>query len=363
MRVLCVAGYSDRPETETFIGLKEKGVDIEVICQPTAPHIDRLLDSGVDTVPLEIRSRIDLRAIGQIRRRLINGKVDILHGFTNKAISNAIIASTGIPVRIITYRGTVGNLSCWNPGAWTTHLNPRVDKVVCVSNAVLNHFLHMKIFGFYMNPNKFITIHKGHEPTWYAHPPADLTKFGIPEDAFVVSCVANYRRHKGIEVLIEAAELLEKYPQIHILIVGKLNNASHLVKIDRENAKSNVHFTGYQANAAALVAASDLFVLPVIRREGFPKTLIEAMAQGIPPVVTNVGGVPEIADRNCSLIVPPGNSRALAHSIQFLFENPDRRKHLGEKAKERIREHFTIERTIHETYELYCELTGQDGKI
>jgi glycosyltransferase involved in cell wall biosynthesis len=356
MRVLCVTGNCDRPETETFVGLKNRGVDLDVICEPDATYFDYLIESGVKVHSLTIKGRIDLKTIALIRRLLIDGRVDILHGFNNKAISNGLLAAVNLPVRVVAYRGTVGNVSFFNPGAWMTYLNPRINKVVCLSNAVLNYFLHIKFLFFYLDPSKFITIYKGHRVEWYRNAPADLTKFGIHNDAFVIVCVANYRRHKGIEVLIDAAKYLESTPQIHFLIVGRVENKSLFDRVSKLGLNSHIHFTGYQANATELVAASKLFVYPVIRREGLGKVLIEAMAQGITPITTNVGGPPEIVDRDCGIIVPPGDSRAVANAIRYFFENPSELKKTGENARERIRRVFNIDRTIDETYALYCDL-------
>ena len=76
-------------------------------------------------------------------------------------------------------------------------------------------------------------------------------------------------------------------------------------------------------NAPSIIAACDAFIFPVIRREGLGKVMLEAMAQGVPPVVTSAGGACELVLHNHSgLIIPPGNPKALADAIIFLYENP-----------------------------------------
>ncbi len=57
MRVLCITHHSDRPEAETFIGLKKRGVDLEVLCPPDAPHYKRLTDAGVPVIDMMMKKQ------------------------------------------------------------------------------------------------------------------------------------------------------------------------------------------------------------------------------------------------------------------------------------------------------------------
>ena len=357
MRVLCITDHSDRPETETFIGLMSEGVDIEVMCPSSAPLFEYLIKSGVKVIDFRLKSRIDLGAVRTIRDRVKERQIDILHGFNNKAVSNAVLSSYGLPVKVVAYRGTIGNVSFFDPGSWLTYLNPKVDRVICLSNAVLNFFLHMKLLWIKLNPKKFVTIYKNHSIDWYQDPPADLAEFDIPNNAFVVICVANARPHKGIHVLIEAVKYLPDNLPIHILIVGHMDASSLIEKIKDNPKREKIHLAGYRQNAPSIIAASDVFVFPVLRREGLGKVIIEAMACKVPPIVTSAGGPSELILHNHSgLIVPPGNPKVLASSIAYLFENPNICRQMGKNAQEHIRSHFRIEDTIKKTYALYNEL-------
>jgi glycosyltransferase involved in cell wall biosynthesis len=95
-------------------------------------------------------------------------------------------------------------------------------------------------------------------------------------------------------------------------------------------------------------------VLPALRREGLPKVIIEAMAYGIPPIVTDSGGSPElIEDRVSGIIVQPGSAAEIARAVLDLYENETDRLAMGKKARERIASHFTIQSTIEKTFRLY----------
>ena len=70
LTALCVTAHSDRPEAETFIGLKNEGIDVHVLCAPNATHYDRLVDAGIAVAPLDIKSGFDRKAIERIREAL-----------------------------------------------------------------------------------------------------------------------------------------------------------------------------------------------------------------------------------------------------------------------------------------------------
>jgi glycosyltransferase involved in cell wall biosynthesis len=121
--------------------------------------------------------------------------------------------------------------------------------------------------------------------------------------------------------------------------------------------KERIHAAGHRSDAPALTAACDVFVLPSVKREGLARSLIEAMAYSVAPVVTNCGGSPEIVvDGECGLVVPVRDAGAIARAIAKLYESPALRRRFGAAARERIRTEFRIERTIERTLELYREV-------
>jgi glycosyltransferase involved in cell wall biosynthesis len=283
--------------------------------------------------------------------------IDILHLFNNKAVSNGIIASFDLPIKIIAYRGIVANVSFFNPMSWMTYLNPRINRIICVADAVRKYFLKMRLLWYQVPRNKPVTIYKGHSLDWYEAKPADLAEFGIPENAFIVGCTANMRPRKGIHVLIESAEYLPKDLPIHFLLVGHMNSPKLRKKIKKSKYKKQIHLAGFRNDAPQLQAACNTVVLPALRREGLPKVIIEAMAYGVTPIVTNSGGSPELIEEMTSgLIVPPGDAKAIADAILSLFNDPALCDNLGRSARKRIASHFKIEDTVLQTERLYKKL-------
>jgi len=206
-----------------------------------------------------------------------------------------------------------------------------------------------------MPPERPVTIHKGHKLEWYADEPADITTVGVPYEAFVVACVANYRPRKGIEVLVEAVEQLPD--DVHLLLIGRMDAARLTRRIEQSPARTRIHRTGFREDAPALAAACDVFCLPSTRREGLSRAIIEAMAYGVPPVVTDSGGSPElVVDGASGIVVPANDSRAIADAIGRLYRDGEFRARLGRAARERIATDFRNEDTVRKTIALYESL-------
>ncbi len=217
------------------------------------------------------------------------------------------------------------------------------------------------MFGRRLLEGRVVTIYKGHDLSWYTATPGDLGEFGIPAGAFVVICVTNVRPRKGVEVLVESARYLPAEVDVHFLLVGNATDGEKLAgAIAASPRRDHFHVAGYRRDAAALNAACDVSVLPSVKREGLPKTVIEAMAYARTPVVTDSGGSPElVVDGESGLVVPPGDPRALAEAITRLYRDREACREMGRRARELIDTEFRIEDTISNTREFYYQLLGE----
>ena len=360
IKALCIAVDVDRPTAATFIGLRRLGVDLTVACPQNALRRGELAAAGVPLLDVDVGNGFEPSGVRRLRAALSAGSFDIVHVFTNAALQAAIFAVRGTPTRLIAYRGIVGNVSFLSPISWLRFLNPRIDRIVCVADAVRDYFLSMRPAFLRLPPERLVTIHKGHSLDWYAAEPLDLASVGVPRDAFTIVCVANYRPRKGIEVLVAAFEQLPAAANAHLLLVGYMDKPPLVQRIASSPARERIHLVGYRLDAPQIVAACDVFVLPSIRREGLARSVIEAMAYEVAPIVTRCGGSPElVVDGESGIVVPPGDADALAQAIERLRNDAPLRKRYGAAARERIRTAFDIETTIAKTYALYRELARE----
>ena len=360
IRALCITEDADRPTVETFIGLARNDVQMTVVCPPGTKLRPLLSEAGIRLMDFTLRRRRDRAGIRALREELIAGQYDILHAFSNKALQNGLVATRGLPIKIIAYRGIVGNVSFLSPVSWMRFLNPRIDRIVCVADAVRDYFTQMQPAFLRLPEERLVRIYKGHSLDWYTDDPADLTTLGLPGGAFVITVVANYRPRKGIEYLVDALSTLPSAWPIHLLLVGQMEAPTLDRRIDASPARDRIHRVGRREDAQALTAASDVFVLPSIKREGLSRALIEAMAYARPAIVTDCGGSPElVVDGVSGLVVPVRDSAAIGAAIRRLYEDRDLGHRLGQAARERIGRQFKIEATIDQTLALYRSLVPQ----
>jgi len=346
VKLLVISSYVDtwnsvRPEAEMLIGLAKLGVEVELMTQPDAEYRSRFEENGIKVHGFHPRKKIEPEAIRRIRHLLIEGKFDAVYCFNNKAIANTNLAAIGLPVKVMTYRGQTGNISRWDPSGYLTHLSPRVDRIICVSKATRDD-LPKHVWG---NKDKVCTVYKGHDLDWYQDTPVDLKQFGVPDGAFVVGSVANIRPRKGLPILLKATHLLPADSNIHLLLVGRgMDNPAVQALIQASPMADRIHLTGFRKDAPAIIASCQVSVLASTKREGLPKTVIEAMAYGVAPIVSDTGGSAELIEDGVSGIrVTPGSAEEIAAGIQRLHESPELCANMGQSARDRIASHFHVQ--------------------
>jgi glycosyltransferase involved in cell wall biosynthesis len=124
----------------------------------------------------------------------------------------------------------------------------------------------------------------------------------------------------------------------------------------------NVHFLGHVENVRQLLHATDIFVLPSIGGEAFPRSVLEAMSSGIPVVATNCGGTREaLANDVSGFLVRPKDSSEMARQIAILAEDCLLRSRMGGAGRKIAVERFGIERNLARTVGLYREVIQAKG--
>ena len=143
----------------------KSGVDITVIIRPGTFNYEPLIKAGVPTIPYVITRRISPQAIRFIRKNSSAKPYDVLHMLDKRGTINGLFASIGMNIKLIAYRGIVGNLSYWDPLAWLYLLNPRLDRIICVCEAITDNTSSvLACAGIRLRRDVPVTIHKGHNP-------------------------------------------------------------------------------------------------------------------------------------------------------------------------------------------------------
>jgi len=363
MRVLYVMDGTDRGERQMIIGLSREGVEPVVICHPKGPGQAEFEAAGIRVIPLVSSGKLDFKAIGKIRSLLKEQSYDLVHVFTKRMLINYTLASFGFQIPVIAYRGIVGNLSYWDPFSWLSFFNPRIARWVCVCEAIRTYFIEKRLLLFFklFDPKRVVTIYKGHRLEWYLQQQGDpvLPTVGVPAGVKVIGCVARMKKRKGIIELVNAMALMKSDHQPHLVLVGRVIDEDIRKACEQSPVRERIHLLGFHPDAALMAAEFDIACLPSLRREGLPRAVIEAMAQGIAPVVSDAGGSAELIEPGVSgLVVPPGDSAALAAAFDELLADDGRRKAMGQAAQQRIERDFSVDATRQKTLALYRDILG-----
>ena len=180
---------------------------------------------------------------------------------------------------------------------------------------------------------------------------------GIPDDALILTVVANFIPYKGHADLIDALRGIKNSMPNNwrLLLVGRDDGLGKFLhtKIHEYDLSDNILFLGARNDTAKIFAASDIALL-CSHEEGFSNAIIEAMAAGLPVIATDVGGNPEaIIDNLTGLLVKPFDTEQLGKAILKLTRDSALRKELGIAASKRFSDNFTLEQCVVKYATLY----------
>jgi glycosyltransferase involved in cell wall biosynthesis len=222
--------------------------------------------------------------------------------------------------------------------------------MICASNAIRDTLV--RDHGF--RARKVRTIHNG--VSIAAYQAFESARGGIRKrleigkEEFLLVCVARLDTNKGIDILLSAlARVVAEGTPCKCVIVGD-GPLEYLLmhQVQATGLSNHVFFEGFQSDVRPYLQAGDAFVL-TSRLEGFPLAVLEAMACGLPCILTNVGGVAEaVTDGVHGLIVKAESVDEVADAISYLASHPRERTRMGKMASARVRDNFNIEDSMAE---------------
>jgi len=346
----------DGPKGQTLFSKFEETQNIET--GPIKVHQLRYLKR-------QICPYTDLRAFYEIKELIETEQPDIIHLNSTKAgIIGSLAAraarTTKSPRIIYTAHGWVFNepLPWWLKQLYlfcekqTAKLK---DKIICVSEYDRQIALQYKIAPI----KKLVTIHNGlnwQELKFYDKQEAtNKLKSFLPLSSKIssplIGTIANLYPTKGLKYLIRAAKHL-KIPYKLIIIGEGPERKSLEWQIKQNNLQNKIFLIGAIPEAVKYLKAFDLFILPSVK-EGFPYTILEAIAAGLPIIANKVGGIPEIIDNEKNgLLIAPKNSKLLTKKIIYLLDNFKITQHFKKNCLKQIKK-FSLTKMLKETQRQY----------
>lgn len=334
----------------------KKHYEVVVLSSPGPELDDTEKNYGVRGVRVPMERQIspfsDVVSLLRLIVIFIKEKPVMVHSMTPKAGLLCMIAAwlTRVPVRVHTFTGLVfptatglkrrilmltDSITC----ACATHVIPEGKGVM---NDLRNHGITkkpMKVLG-YGNI-------KGVDMTYFSLRPKvlELAQRIRKKDVFTFLFVGRIVKDKGVNELCWSMDRLSGFAPVRLVLIGPceddLDPISHASKkIIEDNAVIEYVGEKYGDELLAYYASADCFVLPSYR-EGFPNTVLEAGAMGLPSIVTDINGSREIIiEGENGVIVPPRNEETLFQAMLEMVRNKSKREYMASQARDLIASRF-----------------------
>lgn len=321
------------------------------------PRIHCLLKKGSLAAPLERDGiAVTLSPPGRARRfldllrTLTQDRPDVVHFHNaNAAIQAALPAALArVPARVVTRHGLVppGQFRSREIKFWVAARF--CHRVVAVCRTAFDNLLQ----GPGAIPKKLRTIYNGAAP-------AVLGLTCPPKHGFTLVTVARLsevKNHAGLLRAVAAAK--DQVEHLRLLVIGDGPLREDLKSLaDKLGLNGIVEFLGERSDVGSWLQSSDVFVLPS-NSEGLPISVLEAMAAGLPLLVTAVGGMTEMVElASGGVAIPPGDVQALTQAIVDLWRSRAALPGMGEANRRAYESHLTLEKMADGYDQLYREAT------
>ena len=338
-----------------------------IICLDRSGNAENWLEA--DDVPifeLHRRPGNDPRLVARLARLLRNERVDIVHSHNWGSLLETVFARylSGTPFHVHAERGL--ELAEMQARVWRRRARDcvgrtaraRADAVVAVSREIRD-----KIISSGVASRRVHLIPNGIDPL----PVQDLigararirNRLGVIKSTILVCCVGRFVPVKDFATVIQAIVVLAQAGQdVHLVLVGDGPEHDALqAQVRSTGFAERIHLVGEQADVGAWLAAVDIYVNASLY-EGMSQAVLEAMAAGLPLVVTDVGENAVLAGGNspCGRVIPTNDVNALASALGELTADRALRMHFGERARRRQRDEFSQAKMVRRYEELYSQL-------
>ena len=358
--------------------LDRRCFDVDVISGPQTGSegslIEEVRQRGVQLTILpdlvrEVSPLCDLKALFKLAGLARRGRYDIIHTHSSKAgiLGRWAGRMARVPVIVHTVHGW-GHTDRQHPivrGLYIAleRLSQRLtDCLVVVSPRNTEKGLADGI----ATPDKYVTIRSGIELDRFLRPSRSRAEvraeLGIPAGAPVMGTVARLSPQKApLDFVAAAAAVARAIPEAHFVFVGDgpLREQAEAA-IAKAGLTTRFHLTGLRRDVPELLMAFDVFALSSLW-EGLPRVLPQAMAAGLPAVVTAIDGNAEaVVDGVNGRLVPPADPAALAKAVVSLLHDPETARRMGQAGLSRVCE-FSAAKMVDDIARLYKELLRAKG--
>jgi glycosyltransferase involved in cell wall biosynthesis len=332
---------------------------------PLGPMGVQAQSLGIRTESLEMpRGVPDPRGLLRLARLVQEWRPDVVHSHMVHAnlLARALRLVAPVPALV----STIHNISEGGRLRMAAYrlTNRLVDHMTIVSQAAADRFIREKIV-----PRRLLTVvPNGVDAETVRRVPAGAREalrrsLGI-EDRFAWLAVGRFEVAKDYPNMLRAFGLArERHPESVLLLVGRGSLQSETAALAQGLGLGEaVKFLGVREDVPVVMSAAEAYVMSSAW-EGMPMVLLEAGAAGLPIVATRVGGNHEVVlDGESGFLVPSRDATALGSAMVGLADlSPDRRRAMGRRGYEHVRQHYGLERVAQRWEEIYRDVLTRKG--
>lgn len=180
-------------------------------------------------------------------------------------------------------------------------------------------------------------------------------ELAINSESVIISIIAELNDNKNHEFLLRNwKEITKNCPEAVLLIIGNGENETKLKKYVKNENLSNIHFLGYRTDVIEILNETDIVTL-LSKREGLPRSIMEAMAQKVPCIVTNTRGLRDLVNNNENgYVIDHNDDKNLKKAFITLIKDKEKRINMGERSYELVQS-YDINKVIKEYENVYKE--------
>lgn len=337
-RVVLATGPSPGPEGELLARMKAPGLEIAVL-----PELVR-----------ELSLWADWKAFFRLRDFFREHRFDVVHTHSSKAgiVGRLAARAAGVPCIVHTIHGQAFHPyeKPWKNAVYkgAERLAARFsDRIFAVAQAMIDQCVAEHIAP----AAKYQVVYSGMDISSFTEAQRDpelRRTLGIPETAPVIGTLARLFELKGYDYVLQAAPLvLARHPEAHFLIVGDgILRGTLEHEAEQLGIRDRFHFAGLVAppEVPRYIAQMDM-LWHLSLREGLPRSVVQALAGGIPALGFRLDGTPEVIfDGETGYCAAPGDFREIAERANILLDDPARARDMGRRGREMVRERFDAPR-------------------
>ncbi len=313
--------------------------------------------------PLKISKNVKL-----LKELILKEKVDIVHVRSRAPAWSAYKATRALGVPLVTtYHAAYSSRTVFK--TFYNSIMAKGDRVIAISQFILDHLLERYGEGSWFDPSKLRLIQRGIDPEVFnpdtlsdEHLKQLRKSWGISPEMRLILLPGRISRSKGQDLLIEALSRM-RHAEVTAVLLGSAQGhetyRDNLLQLASSlDLEGRVKWIPPFLDMPLAYQLADIVVCPSFVPEGFGRVLAEAQAMRKPIVSSNHGAAREvIKDGVTGWLTPPGEPNALAQALDDLLDlPPDTRDEMGKKGRMRVKSYFSKDAMISKTLAVYDEL-------